>query len=209
MVFACIEFACSGAMTISRNDPPLVVIGSVNADIYVEVERLPEKGETIAASNGQTLPGGKGANQAACAGRLGYPTYFIGQVRSLLAMLLLLRPIVQNLSELGAWHLQVGQDGHGKLVMDALAASSNVNLKHVTNVKDVATGHAVVMLQPGGQNSIIIVGGANLAWPSSFSSDIQKLIKRAGALLLQREIPDSVNLEAAKVRIDRPLSQAH
>lgn len=90
--------------------------------------------------------------------------------------------------------------------MDALAASSNVNLKHATKVKDVATGHAVMILQPGGQNSIIIVGGANLAWPSSFSSDVQNLIKRAGAVLLQREIPDSVNLEGAKVRIDRPLS---
>jgi ribokinase len=59
---------------------PLVVVGSVNADIYVEIERLPIEGETIAATSGQTLPGGKGANQAACAARLAYPTYFCGQV---------------------------------------------------------------------------------------------------------------------------------
>lgn len=62
---------------------PLVVVGSVNADIYVEIERLPVEGETIAAASGQTLPGGKGANQAACAARLSYPTYFCGQVQKL------------------------------------------------------------------------------------------------------------------------------
>lgn len=64
-------------MTISS---PLVVVGSANAHIYVQVERLPTEGETVAASNGQTMPGGKGANQAACAARLSCPTYFCGQV---------------------------------------------------------------------------------------------------------------------------------
>lgn len=161
-------------MTISY--APLIVIGSVNADIYVEVERLPIEGETIAARSRQTFPGGKGANQAACAARLSYPTFFCGQV---------------------------GQDGHATLVKDALASAS-VRLDHVTTVKGVPTGHAVVMLQPGGQNSIIIVGGANAAWPRLedgrlISSHAQLLIKRAGAVLLQREIPDAVNLEAAKI----------
>ncbi|XP_024376594.1 uncharacterized protein [Physcomitrium patens] len=155
---------------------PLVVVGSVNADIYVEVERLPVEGETIAARSGQTLPGGKGANQAACAARLSYPTFFCGQV---------------------------GLDGHANLVKDALA-SAGVRLDHVNTV-DSPTGHAVVMLQPGGKNSIIIVGGANVAWPkledgiSRLTANAQQLIKRAGAVLLQREIPDAVNLEAAKV----------
>lgn len=69
----------------------------------------------------------------------------------------------------------------------------------------VPTGHAVVMLQPGGQNSIIIVGGANVSWPrledtvSHFPVSTQQLIRQAGAVLLQREIPDAVNFEAAKV----------
>lgn len=60
---------------------PLVVMGSANADIYLEIARMPKEGETVSARNGQTLPGGKGANQAACAARLSYPTYFVGQVR--------------------------------------------------------------------------------------------------------------------------------
>ena len=63
------------------------------------------------------------------------------------------------------------------------------------------------MLQPGGQNSIIIVGGANVSWTSTseegnatlFPSTTQEIIRGAGALLLQREVPDAVNIEAAKV----------
>eukprot|EP00249_Psilotum_nudum_P028917 c38933_g1_i1 orf=215-1207(+) len=155
---------------------PLVVIGSANADIYVEIERLPKVGETVAASSGQTLPGGKGANQAACGARLSYPTYFVGQV---------------------------GEDPHGSLIQDSLGACG-VRLDHL-NVVSAPTGHAVVMLQPGGQNSIIIVGGANVSWSgleggiSPFTLGTQQLIRQAGVILLQREIPDFVNLEAAKI----------
>jgi hypothetical protein len=68
-------------MTLSA---PLVVVGSANADMFVEVDRLPKEGETIAAKSGQTFAGGKGANQASCAARLSYPTYFVGQVNLLL-----------------------------------------------------------------------------------------------------------------------------
>jgi sugar/nucleoside kinase (ribokinase family) len=98
---------------------------------------------------------------------------------------------------------QVGDDANANLVKDALA-SAGVSLAHVNTVS-APTGHAVVMLQPGGKNSIIIVGGANVAWPtlqdghSRLTTDAQQLIKHAGAVLLQREIPDAVNLEAAKV----------
>jgi len=99
---------------------------------------------------------------------------------------------------------QVGDDANAALVKDALA-TAGVCLDHVKTVTG-PTGHAVVMLQPGGTNSIIIVGGANAAWPtledgkSRLTTNVQDLIKRAGAVLLQREIPEAVNLEAAKVR---------
>lgn len=155
---------------------PLVVVGSANADIYLEIDRLPLPGETLAAHAGQTLPGGKGANQAACAARLSHPTYFVGQI---------------------------GKDAHGSLIYDALT-SCGVHLEHL-NAISAPTGHAVVMLQPGGQNSIIIVGGANVCWPMLednvgwFPQSTQQLIRDAGAILLQREIPDSVNLEVAKI----------
>jgi hypothetical protein len=75
------------------------------------------------------------------------------------------------------------------------------------------TTRALVMLQPGGRNSIIIVGGANASWPrlddsiGQLSANVQQLIRQAGAVLLQREVPDTVNLEAAKVEIHTNLIQ--
>jgi len=144
--------------------------------MFVEVDRLPKEGETIAAKSGQTFAGGKGANQASCAARLSYPTYFVGQV---------------------------GKDGHASLVRDALT-SAGVRLDHMNTVKG-PTGHALVMLQPGGKSSIVLVQGANVSWPrladgiNRLTTTVQQLIRRAGAVLLQREVPDSVNMEAAKI----------
>ncbi|PIA30058.1 hypothetical protein AQUCO_05700039v1 [Aquilegia coerulea] len=59
---------------------PLVVIGSANAEIYFEIDKLPKLGETISTNSSQILVGGKGVNQAACGGKLCYPTYFIGHI---------------------------------------------------------------------------------------------------------------------------------
>ncbi|KAL2943377.1 Ribokinase [Bienertia sinuspersici] len=155
----------------SPTTPPLVVVGSANADIYVEIERVPEKGETISAKSGQTLAGGKGANQAVCGGKLSYPTYFVGQV---------------------------GEDAHGNLISEALEGGG-VCLDRLRNVTGAPTGHAVVMLQSDGQNSIIIVGGANMScWPRLISDEDLEVVTNAGILLLQREIPDSVNTQVAK-----------
>ncbi|KAL1349881.1 hypothetical protein HN51_026368 [Arachis hypogaea] len=152
--------------------PPLVVVGSANADIYLEIDRLPKEGETVPAKTGQTLAGGKGANQAACGGKLSYPTYFVGQV---------------------------GQDSYGKLVTEALR-SGGVCLDHVTTISGgTPTGHAVVMLQSDGQNSIIVVGGANMScWPEILPQHDLDVVRNAGIVLLQREIPDAVNIQVAK-----------
>lgn len=155
--------------------PPLVVVGSANADIYVEIERLPKEGETISAKTGQTLAGGKGANQAACGAKLDYPTYFVGRL---------------------------GEDAHGKLIAGALGDGPDgcgVRLDYVKSVKEEPTGHAVVMLQSDGQNSIVIVGGANMrGWPEEMGDEELEIVRNAGVVLLQREIPDSINLQVAK-----------
>ncbi|KAF5191282.1 Ribokinase [Thalictrum thalictroides] len=159
------------SITQNQNNPPLVVVGSANADIYVEINRLPKEGETISAKTGQTLAGGKGANQAACGGKLAYPTYFVGQI---------------------------GEDAHGRLISEALE-TGGVQLDHLSIVSNAPTGHAVVMLQSDGQNSIIIVGGANMCcWPEKFDEKDLEVVKNAGIVLLQREIPDSVNIQVAK-----------
>lgn len=156
----------------SHTPPPVVVVGSVNADIYVDIDRLPKEGETVSAKSGQTLAGGKGANQACCGAKLSHPTYFVGQI---------------------------GSDAHGNLVADALR-DGGVRLDYLTVVPSAPTGHAVVMLQSDGQNSIVIVGGANMSfWPQSLPRQHLELVSNAGIVLLQREIPDFVNIQVAKV----------
>lgn len=93
---------------------------------------------------------------------------------------------------------QVGQDAHGKLVTEALQ-SGGVHLDYLNTVSAAPTGHAVVMLQSDGQNSIIIVGGANMCcWPDCMSDDYLEVVRSAGIVLLQREIPDFVNVQVAK-----------
>ncbi|KAK9132409.1 hypothetical protein Scep_011937 [Stephania cephalantha] len=154
--------------------PPLVVWGSANADIYVEIDRLPRPGETVSARTGQTLSGGKGANQAVCAGKLEYPAvYFVGRV---------------------------GEDANGRLIAEALVGGG-VMVEYLKGVGGggVPTGHAVVMLQSGGQNSIIIVGGANMeGWAQVLDEGELEVVRNAGIVLLQREIPDYVNIQVAK-----------
>jgi len=150
------------------NTKQLVVVGSVNADLVVE-SRLPQPGETISATGGGfTLPGGKGANQAATAALLAQPTLFVGQT---------------------------GRDAPAGLLREALGRCG-VDLQHCAAV-DAPTGQAIIVLQPGGENSIIIVGGANVAWTTP-SEEALNAVAGAGMLLLQREVPESVSLAAAR-----------
>ncbi|KAL0443649.1 UNVERIFIED_CONTAM: Ribokinase [Sesamum latifolium] len=131
-------FSCFALDSSKAEAAPLVVVGSANADIYVEIERLPKEGETV------------------------------------------------------------GEDAHGKLIAEALEGGG-VLLDHLSIVGDAPTGHAVVMLQTDGQNSIIIVGGANMAsWPETLPPEDLEVVKNAGIVLLQREIPDSVNIQVAE-----------
>ncbi|XP_072967053.1 ribokinase [Typha angustifolia] len=171
---SCASTRSSSAAAIAASlspEKPVVVVGSANVDIYVEIDRLPVAGETIAARSGRTLAGGKGANQACCGGRLGHPTYFVGQV---------------------------GDDAHGRLIEDALRCGG-VRLDCIARVPAAPSGHAVVMLEPTGQNSIIIVGGANMSgWPKEPRGEDLELVRGAGILLLQREIPDWVNTQVAQ-----------
>lgn len=149
---------------------PIVVVGSVNADLVMPVDRLPKPGETLSASGIETIPGGKGANQAAAAARLGYPTYFVGQM---------------------------GKDDPNAGLLRTALLGCGVKLDHVREV-DGPCGTALILLQAGGENSIIIVGGANQAtW--QLGEATQQVIRSAGALLLQREIPESVNVQVAKL----------
>lgn len=149
---------------------PIVVVGSVNADLYVEIARLPRPGETISGDHAAVRAGGKGANQAAAAARLGCATWFAGRV---------------------------GGDAFAAPLCAALV-EAGVALDHLATV-DGATGQALILLQAGGENSIILVGGANQRWDDGIDAATSTRIAGAGMLLLQREIPDAANLAAARI----------
>lgn len=105
----------------AQQQKPLVVVGSINADLVLKVECLPQPGETIAASSLEFFPGGKGANQAAAAAKLGWPTILVGQL---------------------------GSDSNAEALQEALAAAG-VQLQHVRRVKG-PSGTAVILLQSSG-----------------------------------------------------------
>lgn len=112
--------------------PTIWVVGSLNADLVQCVERLPLPGETLAGSDLLTIPGGKGANQACAAARLGGRVRMIGNV---------------------------GDDELGTLLMDSLT-SAGVNTEGVSRV-DTPTGAATIMVLESGENAIILSPGAN------------------------------------------------
>ena len=108
------------------------VIGSCNMDITVEADRRPGAGETVMGNRLIVSPGGKGANQAVAAARLGYEVYMVGCV---------------------------GDDAYGKMMLDALA-KSGVKTDYVETLENVTTGTAHITLAEG-DNSIIVIKGAN------------------------------------------------
>lgn len=112
----------------------ITVFGSLNADLFFTVERLPERGETVLAPSVVHQPGGKGANQAAAAARAGAATRFVGCI---------------------------GEDGLGERVLDALRAAG-CDVACVRQVPG-ATGMAAVMVEQSGENQIVVGSGANLA----------------------------------------------
>jgi len=182
--------------------PPfaLFVIGSLNADLVLTVPRLPAPGETLAASSMSTFPGGKGGNQAVAAAKLGWPTLMVGQVGGVGGPASLTSP-------------PPTPDGGARLLLASLAASA-VDTRYVDVLPGTApTGTAVIMVQEDGtgENSIVIVGGANAeegAWLDGpgMRGALGDLGRAGpgggggppvGALLLQREIPATVNVAAA------------
>ncbi|WIB77837.1 ribokinase [Curtobacterium sp. MCPF17_002] len=146
----------------------IVVVGSLNADLVVRTERFPKPGETLQGSDLRTLPGGKSANQAVAAGRLGGTVRMIGAV---------------------------GDDGNGALLRDSVAAAG-VDTTHVAVREGVATGTAVITVDAAGENTIVISGGANATLtPDDVPADA---FDGAGVLGLCLEVSMDVVLAAAR-----------
>jgi ribokinase len=139
---------------------PIVVVGSINLDLVVRADSIPQVGETIIGKGFNTFHGGKGANQAVAAARLGYPVAMIGNV---------------------------GDDDFGVSLRSGLE-DAGVNTTYVNTVEG-ASGIALITTGARGENNIVVVPGANGLLTPNLLEKATPILERAGFLLAQLEIP--------------------
>jgi ribokinase len=157
---------------------PIVVVGSINIDLVASCPRMPLPGETVSGSSFGMFPGGKGANQAVAIARLGYPVRIIGCL---------------------------GEDGFGAQIGSHLE-KEGVDLTGVTAVQG-SSGVAVIVVSNGGENSIVVVEGANAYLTPQYLESHIEIIRSAGLVLTQLEIPTESVEHLAEIcsRADVPL----
>jgi ribokinase len=154
-------------------NPSIVVVGSLNADLVVRVDRFPVAGETLRGRRFDVFAGGKGGNQAAAAARLGGHVAMVGQV---------------------------GGDGYGRWLRGSLE-SVGVNASYVSTDDAVSSGVALITTDAAGQNTIVVVAGANGTFAPERLAPAGTLLRQASVVLLQLEVPlATVERAAAEAR---------
>lgn len=139
---------------------PVVVVGSINIDLVANTEKIPIEGETVLGKSFRIHPGGKGANQAVAVARLGYPVCMVGRL---------------------------GDDSFGAQ-LKAHLESVGVDVAGVA-ISPGTSGVAMIVVAEKGENSIVITPGANaLLTPEDLDANIE-IIRSAGIVLTQLEIP--------------------
>lgn len=154
------------------SDGWVIVVGSVNIDLTVLVDRLPGPGETVIDGVLTRQGGGKGANQACAAARFGAPTRFVGAV---------------------------GDDDMGAEALDGLRSFA-IDVSGVVRVPGVATGVALITVDPSGENQIAVASGANGTLDGrTVAAALDAIDPPAGSVVLAGfEIPDDACLAAAR-----------
>ena len=145
---------------MSTMQKPIVVVGSVTMDMVTRAKHIPIIGQTVIGTGFETTPGGKGANQAVAAARLGYPVKMVGMV---------------------------GQDVYGPALLENLA-HAGVGTEAMEPVAG-PSGLAPIFLAENGDNAIIVFPGANGKVDPAFVDRHSALIRSAGMVLCQLEIP--------------------
>ena len=151
----------------------ITVTGSINMDLVVRTPHIPQVGETVLAQDFRQNPGGKGANQAVAAARLGSRVSFVGCL---------------------------GTDSFGDALAEGLARDG-IDITHVRRTEQVSSGLALIQVDGQGRNNIAVVPGANYALTCGDIDAARPLYARSKAALFQLEIPLEVTryaLEAAK-----------
>ena len=157
-------------MSREHKPPVIVVLGGINMDLICTTPRLPAPGETLIGDEFYTTPGGKGANQAVAAARLGAHVRMVGRV---------------------------GADSFGPPLLDGLRGRG-IDVTGVADDPDHASGVAMILLDPNKQNHIVAVYGANSACDEIQLKAAKKAMEHADALLLQNEIPVPISMAAAR-----------
>ncbi|WP_311886402.1 MULTISPECIES: ribokinase [unclassified Pseudomonas] len=147
----------------------VVVIGSLNMDLVTRAPRLPVGGETLIGHSFATVSGGKGANQAVAAARLGAQVAMVGCV---------------------------GNDDYGVQLRDALLAEQ-IDCQAVSTVAD-SSGVALIVVDDNSQNAIVIVAGANGAMTPAVIDRFDAVLQAADVIICQLEIPDATVGHALK-----------
>ncbi|WP_434590224.1 ribokinase [Pseudomonas sp. R4-83] len=147
----------------------VVVIGSLNMDLVTRAPRLPVGGETLIGHSFATVSGGKGANQAVAAARLGAQVAMVGCV---------------------------GNDDYGVQLRDALLAEQ-IDCQAVSSV-DGSSGVALIVVDDNSQNAIVIVAGANGAMTPAVIDRFDAVLQAADVIICQLEIPDATVGHALK-----------
>ena len=149
--------------------PDVVVVGSVNADLVVRAARLPGPGETVTGGTFARHGGGKGANQAVAAARLGARTALVAAV---------------------------GDDDYGAEALRGLAAEG-VDVDAVARLDDVATGVALIVVDDRAENQIAVASGANAVLGGGFVAAALARLE-AGVVLLSLEVGDEALVAGAE-----------
>ena len=147
----------------------VVVIGSLNMDLVTRAPRLPRGGETLIGESFATVSGGKGANQAVAAARLGAQVAMVGCV---------------------------GSDAYGEALRGALLAEQ-IDCQAVSTVED-SSGVALIVVDDNSQNAIVIVAGANGALTPEVIDRFDAVLQAADVIICQLEVPDATVGHALK-----------
>lgn len=154
-------------MSLDESTPALarvVVVGSLNMDLVVRAQQLPQPGQTLAASHFATASGGKGANQAVAAARSGAQVSMIGCV---------------------------GDDANGRALRQALL-DDGIDCDGVTTDAQAPTGVALITVDSSGQNTIMIVAGANGCLSAEQVDAMEAALQAASVVVCQLEVPEAV-----------------
>lgn len=150
---------------------PVVVIGSVNMDLVCRTPRMPAPGETVMGDSLVTIPGGKGANQAVAAAKLGGEVFLVGRV---------------------------GDDDFGQRLLNGLT-QHGVKTGRITVTEGTPSGCAMILVDAAGENSIVVAPGANAKLTPEDVDAAQDVIARAAAVVLQLEVPPATVRHAIAV----------